>query len=250
MMENKLCSNHDMESKIIECESCSEFLKVQNKNIQNSNLIDFISNTNKFKFDSCFDHKGAESFLKSKGMALKEICFDEYLIEEQNEIKNKKREKKRNKSVSSKALDKKADKQIRNGLASYKKKIRSMKDLDLFYNPHTTLETHDICKKKSKKKKHKSNKENAYMTNIIMDEFNIDKRKIKKFYSRIEINMFNDKNLKKLKPIREKILKSELGSKKVNTFNANYNYEFPFVRSDNSKIDSTLLDIVSEIDKL
>ena len=248
MMDIKLCSNNDIESKIKEYESSTEFLKEQNKNMQNSNLIDFVSNTNKFKFDSCFNRKGAKLFLKSKGIALKEISIDEYTIEEKEEIKNKKREKKRHKSASSKVLDKNAPKQIRKGLASYKKKIRSMKNLDLFINPYNTLEPHVIKKKKSKKKKYKSNKENVYLTNIIKDELNINKQKTKKFYSQIELNMFNDKNLKKLKPIREKTI-SNLGSKKVNTFNANFIYEFPFVKSDNSKIDSTLLDIVSEIDK-
>ena len=247
-MENKLCSNNDIESNVKEYESSSEFLKAQNKNIQNSNLIDFISNANKFKFDSCFDQKGAKLFLKSKRMALKEISIDENLIEEKEEIKDKKREKKRHKSTSSKALDKNVDNRIKNGLASYKKKIRSMKNLDLFYSPHTTLEPHVIGKKKSKKKQDKSNKENVYIKNIIMDELNIDKRK-KKFYSQIEINMFNDQNIKKLKPIKEKTMKSDLESKKVNTFNANHNNGFDFVKSDNSKFDSTLLDIVSEIDK-
>ena len=249
-MENKLCLNKNIESNVKENESSSEFLKDQNKNIQNHNLIDFISNANKFKFDSCFDHKGAKSFLKSKGMALKKISINEYLIEKNEEIKDKKREKKRHKSASSKALDKKADIHIKNGLASHKKKIRSMKNLDLFYNPHTTtLEAHVIGKKTSKKKQQKSNKENVYFRNIIMNELNIDKKKINKFYSQIEINMFNDKNLKKLKPIKEKTVKSDLGSKKVNTFNANNNYEFAFVKSDSSKFDSTLLNIVSEIDK-
>lgn len=249
MMEIRLCSNNDIESKIKEYESSTGFLKEQNKYMQNSNLINFISNTNKFKFNSCFDHKGAKSFLKSKGMALKEISIDDYLIEEKEEIKYKKGEKRSHKSASSKALDKETIKQIRKGLASYKKKIRSMKNLNLFYNPHTTLELQIIGKNKPKKKQHKSNKENVYLTSIIKDEFNLDKRKIKKFYSQIEINMFNDKNLKKLKPIREKTIKSDLRSKIVYTFNAKHNYDFSFVKSDSSKVDSTLLEIVSEIDK-
>ena len=247
MMENKLYSNNNIESKIKNIESSTEFLKDQNKNTQNSNLIDFISNINKFKFDSCFDHKGAKSFLKSKGIALKEISIDDYLIEEKEEIKDKKREKKRHKSISSKALDTKSTAQMRNGLASYKKKVKSMKNLDLFFIHGTTFQPHVISKKKSKRNLYKSGKEHNYMANIIMEEFNIDKRKKKKFCSQIEINMFNDKYLKRIKPIKERTMKSDLGSKKVNTFNANYNLEFPFVKSDDSKTNSTLLDIVSEI---
>jgi hypothetical protein len=80
-----------------------------------------------------------------------------------------------------------------------------------------------------------------------MEEFNLDKRKKKKFCSRIEKNMFNDQYLKRIKPIPEKSVKSDLGSNKVNTFNANNNFEFAFVKSDDSKTNSTLLDIVSEI---
>ena len=151
MMEIRLYSNNDIESKIKEYESSTEFLKEQNKCMKDSNLIDFISNTNKFKFDSCFDHKGAKSFLKSKGVALKEISIDDYLIEEKEETKYKNGEKRRHKSTSSKALDKKTTKQIRNGLAIYKKKIRSMKNLDLFYNPQTTLEPQIIGKKNQRK---------------------------------------------------------------------------------------------------
>jgi hypothetical protein len=87
------------------------------------------------------------------------------------------------------------------------------------------------------------------MANIIMEEFNIDKRKKKKFCSQIEINMFNDKYLKRIKPIKERTMKSDLGSKKVNTFNSNHNFEFGFIKSDDSKTNSTLLDIVSGIEK-
>lgn len=247
MMENKLYLNNDIESKIKKYESSTEFLKDQNKIIQNSNLIEFISNLNKFKFDSCFDCKGAKLFLKTKGLALKEISIDDYLIEEKEEIKDKKSEKKRHKSVSSKAMDTEASSQIRNGFALYKKKIKSMKHLNLFYNYGTTLQPQVIKKKKSKKKHYKSGKKHNNISNIIMEEFNLDKRKKKKFCSRIEKNMFNDQYLKRIKPIPEKSVKSDLGSNKVNTFNANNNFEFAFVKSDDSKTNSTLLDIVSEI---
>jgi hypothetical protein len=111
------------------------------------------------------------------------------------------------------------------------------------------LKPHIISKKKSKKKHYKSGKENNNMKRIILEEFNLDKRKKKKFYSQIEINMFNDKFLKRIKPIPEKTMKSDYGNKKVNTFNSNHKCEFTFVKSDDSKTNSTLLDIVSEIEK-
>ena len=60
---------------------------------------------------------------------VKEISIDDYLIEEKEEIKDKKREKKRHKSISSKALETKSTAQMRNSLASYKKKVKSMNKL-------------------------------------------------------------------------------------------------------------------------
>lgn len=74
--------------------------------------------------------------------------------------------------------------------------------------------------------------------------------KFHKFHSEIELKMFNDKNLNKLKPIKGKNTVDKIGDKKVSTFTNNDNEYFPFVKSDISETDSTLLNIVSEIKNL
>lgn len=70
--------------------------------------------------------------------------------------------------------------------------------------------------------------------------------KFHKFHSEIELKMFNDKNLNKLKAIKGKNTIDKIGDKKVDTFTNNHNEIFPFVKSDTSETDSTLLNIVSE----
>ena len=55
---------------------------------QNNNLINFISNLNKFTFSSAFDYKGAKSFLKSKEKALDKIIIDENIQSHKNDKKN------------------------------------------------------------------------------------------------------------------------------------------------------------------
>ena len=66
------------------------------------------------------------------------------------------------------------------------------------------------------------------------------KKKPKKFYSQLELKMFKDKNVNKLKPIK--------GKKDKKDKNSNYNYEqdIPFIKSDTLKTDSTLYDLISK----
>jgi hypothetical protein len=116
------------------------------------NLKDFISNLNRFNFSSAFDHKGAKSFLKSKGRALKEICIDECLSDEEEQNK-KKGEKKKHKIASCKGFNKNITKQLKKDLISYKTNIKSMKDLHLLHNQ--IYDDHSKDKKKSKKSKFK-----------------------------------------------------------------------------------------------
>ena len=78
---------------------------------------------------------------------------------------------------------------------------------------------------------------------------NISKTPLK-FQSQIELKMFNDKSLNKLKPIRGKSINDNLEDNRVDTFTNNHNEYFPFLKSDTSKTDSTLFNIVSEIKNL
>ena len=212
------------------------------------NLKDFISNLNRFNFSSAFDHKGAKSFLKSKGKALKEICINENISDEEEQNK-KKEEKKKHKISSSKYITK----QLKKDMISYKTKIKSTNNLQIFQNQ--IYDDHSKEKKKSKKKKFKkvvSSKENNYthINTFLKKDFKNISKTPSKFQSQIELKMFNDKSLNKLKPIRGKSINDNLGDNKVGTFTNNNNDDFPFLKSDTFKTDSTLLNIVSEIQNL
>ena len=216
------------------------------------NLKDFISNLNRFNFSSAFDQKGAKSFLKSKGRALKEICIDDNLLDEEQQNR-KTEEKKRHKIASCKGFDKYITKQLKKEMISYKTKIRSTKNLNLLDNH--IYDNHSKEKKRSKKNKFKkvvSSKENDYIhinTFLKKDLKNKSKTPLK-FQSQIELKMFNDKSLNKLEPIRGKSTIDKIRDKKLGTFTDNLNENFPFLKSDTSKTDSTLLNIVSEINNL
>ena len=227
---------------------------VDNKtaNPPQNNLKDFISNLNRFNFSSAFDHKGAKSFLKSKGRALKEICIDECLSDEEEQNK-KKEEKKKQKIASCKGFNKNITKQLKKDLISNKKNTKSMKNIHLLHNQ--IYDDHSKDKKKSKKSKFKkvvSSKENDYIhinTFLKKDFKNISKTPLK-FQSQIELKMFNDKSLNKLGPIRGKSISGNLGDNKVDTIINNHNDNSPFLKSDTFNTDSTLLNIVSEIQNL
>ena len=128
-----------------------------------------------------------------------------------------------------------------------------MKNIHLLHNH--IYDDHSKEKKKSKKSKFKkvvSSKENDYIhinTFLKKDFKNISKTPLK-FQSQIELKMFNDKSLNKLKPIRGKNNNDNLGDNKVDTFLNNHYDNSPFLKSDTSNTDSTLLNIVSEIQNL
>lgn len=220
-----------------------------------NNLKDFMSNLKKFNFSSAFDHKGAKSFLKSKGKALKEICIDDTLSNEEEENK-KKEEKTKHKIASCKGFDKYITKHLKKELISYKTRIRSSENLELLH--HHTYDNSSKERKKSKKNKFKkvvSSKENNYIhinTFLKKDAKKKSKTPLKfhKFHSEIELKMLNDKSLNKLKAIKGKNTVDKIEDKKVGTFTNNHNEYFPFVKSDTSETDSTLLNIVSEIKNL
>ena len=217
----------------------TEYLK--NNNIDNKisekpcqkNLQYFISNTKKFKFSSAFDHKGAKSFLKSKGKALKEISIDDNSSEQE--------EKDMKKNSSLKIHNKDTNKKKKKDITSDNEKIKTTNH-DTINNSHS-----DNTLKIKKKKKLESYIDNQiYIRKFLNEEFNVKKKKAKKFCSQIELKMFNDKSLYKLKPIKEKIVKVHKNIKEQNFNNNRINTDFSFVNIDTSHSDSTLLNIVSE----
>ena len=169
-------------------------------NINKSNLINFISNSNKFHFNSAFDHKGAKSFLKSKEKALKKIIIDENLDGDEKNIKSKnKNEKFLNvpKMVSNQEIfrlnntNKDIDQHLY--LSSFgDKRIKSQKNIhDKKVKFISSYENEDN-KEDNKEKKH----------------LNIKPKSIK-FYSQSELKMLKDEEIKKLKPIKIKTFKND-----------------------------------------
>lgn len=259
MLQNNSCKNNikiELNKKNIEKFGTS--LKNKKKGNNNNkidkptqdNLKDFISNLRK-NFSSPFDHKGAKNFLKSKGKALKEIELNENILDKEDEIKAESKQKffKNIKHKSSKGLNNNLIKDFRVNRHSSNEGIKTMKNLKIINNKkhaNTVTENFEISEKKSKSKhkKLKSSKENnVLISNFILKEINIDQKRPKKFCSQMELKMFNDKNLNKLKPIK---VRKHFSSKKQNIRINEANVH----RTDTWKTDSTLFHLVKEINNI
>ena len=197
-------------------------------NINKSNLIDFISNLKKFNLNSAFDHKGAKSFLKSKEKALKKIIIDENLYDEKSIESNKKKEECLNIP-----------------------KIGSHQDLFRLNNKNKDKNQHYLTSLNDNKNKILNTTHDKEEKLISANENEIinkkDKHlKIKKkstqFYSQSELKMFNDKELKKLKPIKVKTFKNN--PKYNSVYNKNTKV---FKRIDNRPSNSTLITLINEM---
>lgn len=199
--DNKIKENYDFEynNEKLKCFGLSEKriktdieIKVIDDNKTASppkyNLKDFISNLKRFNFSSAFDHKGAKSFLKSKGKALKEISIDDSLSDGEEQIR-KKEEKKKNKNASCKDFNKNITKKLKKDMLFYKTKNKSTKNVQLLH--HHTYDNHSKKRKKSKKNKFKkvvSSKENNYRY-FLNKELNNKSKTPLKFQSQIELKV-------------------------------------------------------------
>ena len=213
--KNKSNNNLGLDLKIEKIERNQDSIKKENTitNIYKSspnNLKDFISNLKKFNFKSAFDHKGSKSFLKSKGKALEKICLNENLLEE-NKIKKKHNKKRKN--CSCKIINKKLKKEIKN------KYTHEQKEKKKEYKNLLNVKDSDI-----------------YITNYFNKDIKVEKKIPKKFCSQMELNMFKDKTLNKLQPIKWK-------TEKENYINTDYTYK----HKNSSESDSTLFNLISEI---
>lgn len=192
--------------------------------------------------------------MKSKGKALQEIYINDNLSDEEEEEQIKKQEEnKKYKVTSCKGLNKYITKQLKRELLSFKTRIKSSNNLELLH-----IHTYDNSskeKKKSKKNKSKkvvSSKENnhIHINTFLKKGFKKHSKTPLKYQSQIELKMLSDKSLNKLKPIKGKRTIDKIGDKKVGTFTNDHNEYFPFLKSDTSKSDSTLFNIVSEFKNL
>lgn len=205
---------------------------------QNDNLINFISDLNKFSFSSAFDHKGAKSFLKSKEKALDEIILDEDI---QSYNDNDKKNIKINEDDAENKIKAKR-KDTHTGISPLS--IRNK------YLSQNNEEKKEISPK-TKARKNQSRKE---LNNFkiwknkndekVMNELGLKMPKISsKFCSRIELKMFNDKNLNKIKPI--KVPRPKYTHKNLPIPQLNQNNRNSSIKSNSS----SLLKLITEISK-
>ena len=215
-MENSICEYGQ--------NSIKKYEVYKNKsviNIHKSNLIDFISNSNKFNLNSAFDHKGAKSFLKSKEKALKKIIIDDNLYDE----KCIKSPKKKTKYLNLPGLES-SQENIRNKSTEVKEhiffsnvqehKAKSGKNV-YDYNDKYKSSNHNEDSRTKKKERKKSD---------------INKKSTK-FCSQIELKMYNDKQISKLKPIKVKTFK-----------NIKKNY---FSKIESRPSDSTIINLIQDM---
>ena len=204
---------------------------------QNNNLINFISNLNKFTFSSAFDYKGAKSFLKSKEKALDKIVIDETILNHKSDkkkfIKNNENEGSPKKTKRKETYNDISPLSIKN---KYQSKIEEVKEE---ISPKNKVRKNYSRKELNNFKIWKNKNDEKIMKDIGLKMPKISS----KFRSQIELKMHNDKSLNRIKPIKV--------SKPKYTQN---NLKFPELRKNkrNSSIrsDSSLIQLISEINRV
>ena len=218
------------DSKVVKNE---KYFQTQN----NNNLINFISNLQKFAFSSAFDYKGAKSFLKSKEKALDKIILDENIQSHKNDkkkfIKNNENEESPKKTKRKETHNDISPLSIKN---KYQSKIEEMKE--------------EISPKNMTRKNHSRKELNNFKIwknkndEKIMKDIGLKMPKISsKFRSQIELKMFNDKSLNKIKPIKVPKPKYTQINLKFPELNENK-------RNNSIRSDSSLIQLISEINRV
>ena len=156
----------------------------------------------------------------------------------------------RKKHFSCVGFNKKLRKEIKENMISYKQKVKSIKNINQFKKK--VFENQE--KRKKSKSRHKDKirsckNNNELLKDFLKKELTINTKKSKKFMSQIELKMIGDKNLQKLKPIKKSNFSLNNNPIKNNN-NDNNNSSYSFIRSDSSKTDSTVIHLVSEINKV
>ena len=145
------------------------------------NLSNFFQK--KIKFSSAFDHKGSRQFLHSKKAALEKIVMDDNSHHSSNNDSDT-----QNESDKQKIKLKKTKKQ--------KKQVKSSNNLIFFSN--NLLNNKNQRKSTSIKYNTKSNLIKTSVTKNLHLQ-----KKYHKYSSSLELKMFKDKEIKKIKPIKK-----------------------------------------------
>ena len=204
---------------------------------QNNNLINFISNLNKFTFSSAFDYKGAKSFLKSKEKALDKIVIDETILNHKSDkkkfIKNNENEGSPKKTKRKETYNDISPLSIKN---KYQSKIEEVKEE---ISPKNKVRKNYSRKELNNFKIWKNKNDEKIMKDIGLKMPKISS----KFRSQIELKMFNDKSLNKIKPIKVPKPKYTQINLKFPELNENK-------RNSSIRSDSSLMQLVSEINRV
>ena len=195
-------------------------IRFKSDNNISKNIANFFKK--KIKLSSAFDHKGSKQFLLSKKEALQQIIIDDNDNSSNNDSYSKSDSNKQKKYLKYR--------HPKTFLTNHGN-IRAKSSNNLY--KYST--TDNIRKKQQKMSKNKDNK----IKTLVTKELNMHKRSINKFFSSQELKMFEDKEIKKIKPIKK--INNDLENKKESK-----NKLFPFVESDNS-IDSSVFKIVSQM---
>lgn len=192
----------------------------------------------KFKLSSAFDHKGSKHFLNSKKIALQQIvlddetCLDESETEmETNKAKDSPKyrkytckrslpndDKKKHLKVSMKDINKK-------NIIINKNKPEKMKSTNI-NNPFRK-----VYPSSTNNQRYLSKKSNIINKEVVSH----------KFYSNQEIKMFEDKDIKKIKPIKKS--NKEIDNESENKKNNNIAENISFME----KNDSSIIDIITNL---
>ena len=187
------------------------------------NLYNFYQK--RIKFNSAFDHKGSKKFLYSKKVALEEIKLD-YSDNSSNNDSDTLNESNKQKDFTSNIYPK---------IFINKKKIQKNNSNNLFL-----LSKNNELKDKTPKKARSKNKlyiNRDYIKTTITKEL-IFNKKLKKYCSSQELKMFNDKDIKKIKPIKK--------TNYVKNKNERKHSKYLFIETEKSD-DSSLFNIISQI---
>ena len=187
----------------------------------------------KFKLSSAFDHKGSKHFLNSKKIALQQIILnDDNSIDDSdtaNDTNEKTKETKKIRKYSCK---------------------RSLPNDEIKNHLKVALNVDQNKKKINKRspEKMKSTSVNDPLKKMFASSTNnqhyLSKKNIShKFFSNQEIKMFEDKDIKKIKPIKKtnKEIKNENENKNKNSKNIGENISFM------ERNDSSIIDIITQL---
>lgn len=237
--ELKFLINKEIDKQIGKYFTNIDYIKKENNYISQSNkncsitseLKEFISNPNKFTLTSAFDHKGAKSFLKSKIKALKEITIDDNIIsdEENSEKEEDKLTNSKKRIFSCKGITKV---RRRNSIIYPREQI-------VLTNIENRIKSSNNLKKQKSKCEIKKNNDN--LLSLAKNNLRV-KKKPTKFCSQLELKMYKDKKINKIKPIKS--FKS-----RKNSIYHSFNNLLDLEKSNTLKSDSTLVQLVNEINQ-